>query len=249
MSEHELDLDDDVAFEPTSWDLAMAIGVGVDPETDRAALDELADAMLVWANGAELERLTDEALERLWVDELEQWIREGLSRVGSDDGWEHAAAAALVEFDRAPRAAEVSREVVRHLAMQLGHADHPVFFCLDCIEDAMSKADAAKRRELATRVAIVARRNAAVPDAEIRAALATVTSRSPTARLGTLARREAVRARLRRLGELGRRSLPVLAAELRTIAAEPIAERADDDDVWAVTCAALLADVARPELN
>jgi hypothetical protein len=206
--------------------------------------------MLVWVReGPELEELTTAALERLWVDELEQLIREGLVRVGADDGWEAAAAAALVEFDRAPRDSEVSREVVRHLAMQLGQADHPVFFCLDCLNEAITEAEPAGRRELARRAAIVARRNAAVPTDEIREALAGLTSGSAAERLGTAARREAVRARLGRLGTLGCESMPELAAELRTLAAEPLPERADDDDVWEVTCAALLADVARPELN
>src|SRR5471030_1770860 len=107
MSESELDLLDDYLFEPTAWDLAMAIWIGIDEDNDRAALDELADAMLVWAEGPELERLTDEALDRVWIDELEQWIREGLVRVAADKDkdWERAAAAALVEFDRAPRQA------------------------------------------------------------------------------------------------------------------------------------------------
>ena len=249
MSETELDLLDDSDFEPTAWDLAMAIWIGVDADDDRAALDELADAMLVWAEGPELERLTDEALARLWVGELEQWIREGLVRVAADEGWERAAAAALVEFDRDPRQAEVSREVVRHLAMQLGGTDHPVFFCLDCLDDCMSHAEPAGRRELAARAAILARRNAAVPDAEIREALAGVAACSPSERLGTVSRRQAVRARLGRLGELGRHSMPKLAAELRAIAGEPLPERAVDDDVWEVTCAGLLTDIARPDLN
>ena len=249
MSEAELDLLDDFVFEPTAWDLAFSIGIGVDPEADGAALDELADAMLMWAPEPTLERLTDPALDGLWNDELEGWIREGLVRVAADDGWERAAAAALAEFERAPRAAEVSREVVRDLAMQLGSADHPVFFCLDCHNESVSRAGPGERRELARRVAIVARRNAAVPEAELREALAGIASGSPTERLGTVARREAVRARLGRLGELGRDSMPALAAELRAIASEPLPARAENDDVWSEVCTLLLADVAGPERN
>jgi hypothetical protein len=133
--------------------------------------------------------------------------------------------------------------------MQLGSADHPVLFCLCCVEDAMSEVEPGDRRAIARRAAIVARRNAAVPDAEIREALAGATSRSPTERLGTRARRAAVRARLARLGELGRDSMPSLAVELRAIALEPLPARPEDDDVWAEVCALLLADVARPDLN
>jgi hypothetical protein len=240
---------DDFVFEPAAWDLAMSVGIGVDPETDREALDELADAMLVWADGPELERLTDAAVERLWAPGLEGMVRDGLVRLASKPGWEAGAADALAEFDRAPRAAEVSREVVRNLAQQLGQADHPVFFCLCCIEEALSTTDPAGRRALARRTAILARRNAAIPGAEIRAALAGVTSRSPAVRLATDERRRAVRARLGRLAELGRDSMPPLAAELRALAAEPLPARAEDDDVWQEVCTALLADAAKPELT
>jgi hypothetical protein len=249
MSEPEFDLLADFAFEPTAWDLAFSIGIGVDPETDRVALDELADAMLMWAPEPTLERLTAPALDALWDDELARWIREGLVRLAGDDGWEKGAAAALVEFDRAPRAAAVSHEVIRSLATQLGSADHPVFFCLDCLNESLSDVEPAGRRGLARRAAIVARRNAAVPDEEVRAAMVDVTTRSPTVRLGTVERRAAVRTRLGRLGELGRDSMPALARELRALAAEPLPACATDDDVWEEVCTLLLADVARPDLN
>jgi hypothetical protein len=246
MSEHLLD---DFVFDPTPWDLAFSIGIGVDPETDRLALDELADAMLMWAPEPTLERLTEPALDALWDEELASWIRDGLVRLSSDDGWEKGAAAALAEFDRDPRASAVSCEVIRSLASQLGSADHPVFFCLDCLNESLSDVDPAERRALARRAAVVARRNAAVPDEELRAAIAELTSRSATVRLGTADRRAAVRARLGRLGELGRDSMPALAAELRALAAEPLPASATDDDVWEEVCTLLLADAARPELN
>ena len=63
MSEPELDLLDDFVFEPTAWDLAFSLGIGVDPETDPPVLDELADAMLMWAPEPTLERLTAPALD------------------------------------------------------------------------------------------------------------------------------------------------------------------------------------------
>ncbi len=249
MSEPDLDLLDDFVFEPTAWDLAFSIGIGVDPETDRVALDELADAMLMWAPEPTLERLTGPAVEALWDEELARWIREGLVRLSGEDGWEKGASAALAEFDRAPRAAAVSREVIRSLASQLGSADHPVFFCLDCLNESLSDVEPTRRRALARRAAIVARRNAAVPDDEVRAAMAEVTSRSPTELLGTVERRAAVRTRLGRLAELGGDSMPALAAELRALAAEPLPACATDDDVWEEVCTLLLSDVARPDLN
>jgi hypothetical protein len=249
MSEAELDLLDGYVFEPTAWDLAFTIGIGVDPETDRDALDELADAMLMWAPEPILEQLTTPALDALWDDEIEQWTREGLARLSAKDGWEQAAASALATIELAPRASEVSREVIRCLAMQLGGADHPVFFCLDCLNESLADVVGPSRRALARRAAVVARRNAAVPDEELRAAIAQVTTHSPLERLGTAERRAAVRARLGRLGELGRESMPALAAELCTLAVEPLPARAEDDVVWEEVCTLLLAGVARPDLN
>ena len=250
MADADLDLLlDEFVFEPNGWDFATDIGISVDPETDREALDELADAMLVWAEGAELERLTDEAVEQLWDADLEAMVREGIVRLSAIESWEQGAAAALAEFDRDPRSSEVAREVVRHLAMQLGSADHPVFFCLCCVEEALVRAEPAERRAHAVRVATVARRDAAVPTHEIQEALADATRHPPAERIGTLGRRQAIRTRLGRLGELATESMPELAAELKALAAEPLPERPEDDDVWHEACEQLLAEVAKPELN
>lgn len=239
----------DYVFEPSAWDIATSVGVGVDPETDRPALDELADAMLVWAQGPVLERLTDEAVERIWGAELEGMVREGIVRLTDEDGWEQGAAAALAEFDRDPPGSEVGREVVRHLAMQLGGADHPVFFCLCCVEEGLEHAEPADRRARVARVAIVAARSAGVPVEEIQGALSDAARWPPAQRIGTVERREAIRTRLGRLGELAAESMPDLAIELKALAAEPLPERPEDDDVWQEACGHLLAEVGRPDLN
>jgi len=81
------------------------------------------------------------------------------------------------------------------------------------------------------------------------AAIARTGSQSPVERLATEERRTAVRLRLGRVGRLGRDSIPALATELRALAVEPLPERALDDDVWGAVCTALLAEVARPDLN
>jgi hypothetical protein len=240
---------DDFVFEPNAWDFATSVGIGVDPDTDRPALDELADAMLVWARGPELERLTDEAIERIWDAELEGMVREGIVRLSGCDGWEQGDAAALAEFDRDPRRSEIAREVVQHLAMQLGSDDHPVFFCLCCIEEVVVRAEPAERRGHAARVAIVATRNAGVPVTEIQEALACAARCPPAERLGTVERRAAIRTRLGRLGELATESMPDLAIELKKLAAERLPEHAADDDVWQEACTHLLAEVGRPDLN
>ena len=240
---------EDFVFEPNAWDFAVDMGIGVDPETDPPALDELADAMLVWAEGPELERLTDEAVERIWDDELAGMVRAGIVRLSACEGWEQGAAAVLAEFDRDPPRSEVAREVVRHLAMQVGSNDHPVFFCFCCIEEMVVRAEPAERRAHAARVAIVAKRNAGVPVAEIQEALAGAARCPPAERLGTVERRAAVRTRLGRLGELGTESMPDLAVELKKLAAEPLPEHAADDDVWQEACVHLLAEVGRPDRN
>ena len=252
MSTSSLDLldDDDFVFEPTAWDLAFSIGLGFDPEKDPLLLDELVDAMLMHVDhGPLLERLTDEAMERIWDDELAAEIRTGLVRLTSKEDWAAAASAALVEFDRDPAAAEVSREVVITFAMQIGQEDHPVFFCLCCIEETLPSLEPADRRALARRAAILARRNTAISVEEIQAALANAHVLAPAARLATDERRRAVRARLGRLGELGRESMPQLAVELQALANEPLPDLSEEDDVWEEVCNLLLADVARPDLN
>jgi hypothetical protein len=231
LDDDGFDDDDDFVFEPTAWDLAFAIGLEPDPETDRPALDELADAMLVWMHGPRLEALTSAAVEAIWEDELEGMIRSGLQQLRGKEEWRAGAEAALIELAREPRAAEVSREVVRYLAQQLSNLDTPVFFCVDCLADAIRAAELPEeRRQLALRAAIVARRDAAAACDETE-------------------RRRAVRRRLGRLADFGRESVPSLARELQRVADEPLPAKPEDDDAWAVVEAARLAEVMRPELN
>jgi hypothetical protein len=243
--------DDDFVFEPTAWDLAMAIGLLFDNDADRVvALDELADAMLVWADDDESERLTDEAVAAIWNDELAREIDRGLRRVAElGDEWEPAATVALQELARVSSRAEVVRAVVQHLAMQLSQADHPPFFCVCCIDELLRETPQRDRRALACRVAIVARRNARLSESELRTALAGAASEQPVRYLATFERREAVRARLGRIGRVAHSSMPALATELEAIGAEPLPERPEDDDVWCKVCELLLAELARPELN
>ena len=217
-------LDDEFVFEPTAWDFAVAIGIRVEPENDRLALDELADAMLVWMeDGPQLERLTSEAMSVLWTRELAEMVREGLVSLHRQDEWRSGAEAALAEFDRDPQRAEVAREVVRHLALDLSNEDMPFLFCVHCLEEHLGNAAPKERRAIA------------------RLGLAD--------ELGTRERRRAVRRRLGRLATFGRTSVPRLAAELQVIAGEPLPTDPAEDDAWQVVLAHLLAEVAMPELN
>lgn len=242
--------DDDYLFRPTPWDLALAIGLEAD-EADDVALDDLADAMLVWAEGPDVERITDDAVERIWTLELAAGIREGLLSVAADEeeDWQAAASDALAEFDRCPRRSEVARAVVQRLAMQLAQEDHPPFFCSCCLDAAIEAAPPEERRALALQVATVARRDADIPEAELRVAVANAVSRRAVQALGTSERRAAVRTRLGRIGSLGHRSVPALAAELRAIAHESLPGTPAEDDVWNVVCEELLADVAQAACN
>lgn len=249
MSLTELEFPDGYfQFRPTPSDLAMRVGLEPD-EADRMALDELADAMLVWAEGREVERLIDDGVERIWTDELAAEIRDGLLRVAADEeeNWRAAACYALEVFDRSPSASEVARAVVERFATELAQKDHPPFFCACCLDAAVAAAPREARRSLALQMATVARRNAEISEAELRL---TVAMSCPAAeKLGTVERRVAVRARLGRIGSLGRRSMPALAAELRAIARESLPDRPDDDDVWNAVCQELLTDHARPGCN
>jgi hypothetical protein len=244
------DFDDDVPFEPTAWDLAMRIRLSVEPETDRAALDELADAMLVWADDVESERLTDVAVDRLWSDELREDIRTGLARVAAlGPEWRVAARDALAALGTSPRAAPVTRAVVQDLAAQLSATDHPPFFCTCCIDEALAHAPPDRRREVARGVVIVAARNAAFSVEELRTAARLVRADDAVARLATPARRLAVRDRMARIGRLARKSMPDLARELEAIGREPPPQRPEDDDVWRELCEFVLDRLRRPELN
>ena len=144
---------------------------------------------------------------------------------------------------------EVARAVVQHLAMKVSQRDHPPFFCACCLDLEVAAAPPEARRVLALQIAIVARRDADISEAELRSAVAGAVSRPAVERLATAERRVAVRRRLGRIGRLGSRSVQALAAELQAIAREPLPRTPAEDDVWRAVCAELLADVARPEWN
>ena len=250
LDDYELDDDgdlDDDSFAPDSWDVAMAIGLELDTEA-RPALDELVDAMLMWAHGPESDEVTARAVDALWSRELETLIADGLTRVASlGQEWTPAADAAAAEFARDPLGAPVTKAVVQQVAWELGQDDGPFLFCLCCIEEGLAFAPVAseERRRMAIEAAVLAVRNAEASGAEVAEALAA----NAPGRLATDDRRRAVRARLGRLGCLGRTSLPALAAELERIAAEPLPADPATDDVWEVVAHALLAEQAKPELN
>jgi hypothetical protein len=238
-----MDFDERFVFEPQPWDIASA--VGLDSESC-AELDELADAMLMWAQGDEAEELTTAAIDAIWSAELEQQVRDGIARAAEfGEDWRSGVRRAAAEFDRAPRRSAVTRAAVQHLAWEIGQDGAPPLFCLCCIDEAVAHAPPGERRQRAREVAILGVREAAVPLDEIKAAF----SASAPGRLATDERRLAVRNRLGRLGRYGRNSLRHLAEELDRIASEPLPVDPAQDDVWEVVAHALLARLAQPALN
>jgi len=246
LFDNEDDDEEDWQFVPEPWDIAMTFGVGGDPEADRAALDELADAMLMWARGPELEELTTRSIAAVWSEELEGQIRSGLRAAAElGDDWRPSVEAATAAFEQDPKGSPVTRAAVQRLAWDLGSQDASPFFCLCCIDERVAHASPGCRRARAREAAILAVRDVAVSAGEVAAAVAA----TAPGRLATDERRRAVRRRLGRLARHGRRSLPALACELERIASEPLPADPALDDVWEVVAHALLGDHAKPELN
>lgn len=234
-----------------AWGLAVTIGLMPDPEQDRPALDELADAMLVWAGEEVLDPITTEAVERIWDDELRCQIRDALEPLTRDGSSRVHARVALRELDELGPASGVARAVVQFVAQQLSHGDHPLTFCMCCLDETVAARPKDERRASAVGAAIVARRDAAVPEPEVRRAARRhpLDRREAVRALATDERRAAVRLRLGRLARLARRSMPELAEELEAIAAETPPGDPAADDVWVVVAAALLDDWTKAELN
>ena len=241
-----MDVDDDFVFEPGAWDVAMTFALDLEPAAGSAALAELADAMVMWAEGDKAEQLTTRAADALWSDALERQIRGGIERAAAlGDEWRPAADDALAAFDRDPRRSPVTRAALQQFAWAFGQEGAPPFLCLCCLDEAIAHCSPEERRRYALRAAVLAIRDVAIPDDEVAAALAT----GAPGRLATDERRALVRRRLGRLGRYGRDSLRALAVELERIAAEPLPADPADDDVWEVVAHALLAELAQPAFN
>src|SRR4051794_38231233 len=106
-----------------AWGLAMQIELEIELAELRPAFDELADAVLVWLDGRELEQLTVRALDALWTPAVAAAIERRLLQLvhGVDDdetGLE--AARALGDLHARGRASEIAIAVAQHVAMQLG---------------------------------------------------------------------------------------------------------------------------------
>src|SRR5207244_4226183 len=124
--------------------------------------------------------------------------------------------AARADLDLGPRDSRLARAVVDQAADQLAGERQRPLCCLLCIEEGLERSPAAERRAQVLAVARVAGHAAAIPDAELRAAVvaASVRRASPALVLATDARRVAVHGWLRRIAMLGASSLPATSAAL-----------------------------------
>ena len=236
---------DDFVFEPTTWDLAFAIGLEPD-ESDRPALEELGDALVVHAGDDLLAELTPRAVEQLWSRELEQYLRGGLGElVDRGDEWTRPAAEALSSLERDGPGAEITTEVVQLLALRLSTGDLPPFHCFDCLEDAVAAAPPEDRRSIALQATLIGVHDADLAPEEVMAAVA----RRDTNAIATDERRRAVRRRLARLARFATGSLPALAAALAEIADESLPPDPKEDDVWQTLAATVLRAAAKPHLS
>jgi hypothetical protein len=218
--------------------------------SDQPALSPLIDAALVWAGNETLAAVAVPVVETLWENELREDIERALAHGAEQDPYvRRALAAAREDLALGPRRSRFARVVVEQGAFDLAFAEQLPVHCLLCVEEGLWTTPSRQRRAKALRVARIASRAAAVPEAELRAAVTTAAfARGPGDAAAALAsddRRRAVRVWLRRIAELGSTSVPTLAAELLALADEAV-PRVEADDVWHETVAGLIAQLGVP---
>ena len=227
--------------------LASAIALSTEPG-DRPALDELGDAMLIWASDDVVDRLMPAALDAVWDAELEQDIRKGLDRVGARSDWGGSVEAARADLDARGRDSAIARAIVQDIAREIGREGVSTFFCACCLEESIEHAAPEERRRIACRVAEVGARDVGIGADELRAALGTLSTAGLARALATEERRTGLRARLARIARLGASSSPELARELEALLREPPPVDPADDPLWAALCASLVRHL-HPDLN
>jgi len=114
-----------------------------------------------------------------------------------------------------------------------------IFFCLDCLEEALARVAPDERHDLAADAAEAAVDVVRIGDEELRAAMRLPSGRAFASALATDARRGAMRRKLRTVVRRNERALPILSAELRALLEESEAAPAADDPLWLALCAVL----------
>jgi mRNA-degrading endonuclease toxin of MazEF toxin-antitoxin module len=165
------ELDDDAV----GW-LAVGIGLEHGPEDRCPEVDELGDALLVFADEETLQRLTPAAVDALWNAELEGMIRDGLAVATARGGWEGGPEAALRELDERGKESAIAHAVVQQLAQGVAREGLHPFFCFDCLEEAVARVEPVERRRRACEAAVVGARDVAIDVDELRAVMRAPTS-------------------------------------------------------------------------
>jgi hypothetical protein len=214
-------------------------------------IDELADAVLAWADDDEIEAILSRTIERCWGPALEDDLREALDELAFRPACHQRARAALADLEARHGASEAARAFVLQCATQSAHEGLPFMFCLCCIEERLTIVEPGERLGVALEVARVAARDLAIDSEEIAMAVraCALEPDGVAEMLATDARREAVRLRLGRIAALGARSLPLLADELRAAVERSAASGPSDDLVWQAVCTDLARRYATPEVN
>jgi hypothetical protein len=229
--------------------LAMEVGLEWDDE-EIALLAPLVDAACVWADDETLARIATPIVELMWQNELREDLEGALDACAEEAPHiRKVLRAAKADLATGPTRSRFARAALEQAAGELAFAELEPVHCILCVEEGLWRTPPEQRAAVALRVARCASRVAAVPPNELRAALVSgaLGSRPGNAAVAvaTDPRREAVRAWLGRLAELGKKSVPTLAAELRALAAGPLPP-VDDDAVWRETVAGLVAGLVEP---
>ncbi len=221
-------------------------------DSDRELIAPLVDAVLVWADEDELARIAGPIIATLWSDDLREDIENALEEVGERNSRIGAMLpVARADLDTGPHHSRLARAVVEQAAAELAFEEQQPVCCILCLEEALAAAPPAERRRLSARLARIASRPAGVRTAEIRAAVAVAAVAGAEGdvalALATDERRLAVRVWLRRLGELGVRSVPTISTELLAALDGPLPP-ASHDEIWRETVRGL-TETLEPEWN
>jgi hypothetical protein len=230
-----------VLRETTARDLARTLNLEFEPD-DMPVLAPLVDASLVWLDDEARTPIAAPVVEALWPRELREDIERGLHEAAElSDRVRASLSDALTDLDAGPLDSRLARAVVDQAADEAAHDLQVPICCVLCFEEGLARLEAEDRRTRAVEFARLAGHAAQVPEDDVRAAVAAAAVRGEpaAAALGTRERRLAIRTWLGRIAELARDSLPVTAAALDELLAEPLPDAAADDELWREAVAGL----------
>jgi hypothetical protein len=229
-------------------DLAMCFGFEWN-ESNIELLSPLVDAALVWVEDDVLARIAAPIVATMWENELREDIELALDRAEASSYRRKSVRAARRDLAAGPRRSRLARAFLVQAAFELAFAEQEPVHCLLCVEELLRATPPSERRAVALRLSRMASRAAAVPESEVRLAVAEATlgkgPRDAASVVATDDRRRAVREWLLRLAELGSTSVPTLAAELHALVAGPLPP-IQQDDVWRETVAGLISGLIEP---